>query len=174
MQKKLLFKLYTALETKDIKILYPEIQPAKPDDASDDKARTAYNNYVHDHDFFTFYRFGQYVLVHKQVAPYHGGAGGYASSSSAGGYTLGVHPVSKKWSVFSSRLLFDKDLDNFYYALLHKVKGEPYDNPFVERVERSTEELKKYAETAGMGKQMLQEIEALKQKLLTKQNQKQK
>ena len=171
--KKLLFKLYTALETKNIKISYPENQPAKPDNTSDDKARTAYNNYVHNHDFFTFYRFGQYILVHKQIAVRHGGVGGYACFGS-GGYTLGIHPVSKKWSEFSSSLQFDKDLDNLYNALTHKIKGEPYDNPFVVRVNRNVEELKKYAETAGMGKQMLKEIEALKQKLLTKQKQNQK
>ena len=172
MQKKLLFKLYTALETKDIKIWYPKEQPAKPDENSDVKTWSAYNNYVRDHDFYTYYRFGQYVLVHKQVASRHTGIGGSASFTS--GYTLCVYPTSKKWSVFSAKLQFDKDLDNLYNAITHKVKGEPYDNPFVERVKKSTDELKRYAETAGMGKQMLKEIEALKQKLLSgkKQNQK--
>ena len=173
MQKKLLFRLYTALETKDIKISYPKGQPTKPNDTSDDKAWAAYNNYVRDHDFYTYYRFGQYVLVHKKIATRHIGVGGSASFSS-GGYTLCIYPNSKKWSEFSGKLQPNKDVENFYNALTHKVHGEPYDNPFVERVERSTEELKRYAETAGMGKQMLKEIEALKQKLLTKQNQKQK
>ena len=173
MQKKLLFKLYDTLDTKDVKVSYPKEQPVKPNETSDDKVWADYNNYVRDHDFYTYYRFGQYVLVHKQIATRHIGIGGSASFGS-GGYTLCVYSNSKKWSEFSSSLQFDKDLDNLYNSLTHKIKGEPYDNPFVVRVNRNVEELKKYVETAGMSKQMLKEIEALKHKLLTgkKQNQK--
>ena len=80
MQKKLLFKLYATLETKDVKVSYPKGQPTKPDDASSDQAWMTFNNYVHDNNFYTYYHFGQYVLVHKQIASHHSGIGGYASS----------------------------------------------------------------------------------------------
>ena len=89
-------------------------------------------------------------------------------------YTLAIYPASKKWSEFSSSLQFDKDLNNLYDAVIHKIKGEPFNNPFVERVKKDTEDLKRYVQTAGINKQLIKEIEALKQKLLAKQKQKQK